>query len=369
MAVSNHIKAKQLISTAYLTLVVIMTMVTVCFAISFKYINYSNFFGDFQGVDVTRKLVIETVSIVTYLFIMRFVLQLLNSILDALQKLYWSKIIFFFSQLLILTALIIVKYFFVPNIFVLGLVYSIAPLMCLFIGSIIFFIKHKFLAPSIFDFDTKLIKELFSMGFKFFLIQINMLILFQSSNFIIINYIGSSEVVKYNIAFNLFSMMNIAFSTVAAPYWAAYSSAWFQNDFEWIKQAQKRLIVVWFIVALISFVVLICSTFIYKLWLGNEINIPFDLSLSIYVYMLLFTFGMIYNTFINSTGKVLFQTISLTALTLIYIPLVIFMIRYLDLGLIAIPISLCIISLYTLILAPIQSRRLLSGTTRGILSK
>jgi O-antigen/teichoic acid export membrane protein len=213
------------------------------------------------------------------------------------------------------------------------------------------------------------VKEIYSIGFKFLLIQINMLILFQSSNFIIINFIGSSEVVKYNIAFNLFSMMNIAFSTIASPYWAAYSNAWFQKDIAWIKSAQKKLFYIWIAIVSISFIVLLLSDFIYKIWIGNRVDIPFSLSFNIFIYMSLFTFGLIYNTFVNSTGKVFLQTISLTVLTLLYIPIVLFFINRLKLGLNSIPVALSVIALYTVIIAPLQSKKILSGLAKGILNK
>jgi O-antigen/teichoic acid export membrane protein len=369
MAKSDHTKAKQLISTAYLTLIFVMSLVIVAFLISLSYIDYIKFFGNLKEIDISEKMILETISVVIYLFILRFIFQLINPILDALQKLYWTKIIFFVSQLIILVTLILIKYFIVPNIFIMGIIFSLSPLICLLIGSIIFFAKHQFLLPSIFEFKLKLVKELFSMGLKFFLIQINMIVLFQSSNFIIVNNIGPSEVVKYNVAFNLFSMMNIAFSTVAAPYWSAYSNAWFQKDIDWIKRAQKKIFILWLFLAIISFFVLILSKSIYSLWVGDRVSIPFSLSLSVYFYMLLFTFGMIYNTFINSTGKVLLQTVSLSILTIIYIPLVQFLLKHFQLGLSAIPISLSIVSIYTVIIAPIQSNLLLKGRAKGIFNK
>ena len=369
VAMSDYNKAKKLISTAYFTIFLIMILVAVLFFFGSKNISYARVFGNPDSSVISADLLFKTVNIVAYVFILRFIFQLINSIVDALQKLFWAKVIFFISQLLILGALIIVKYFFEPDIIILGLIFSLSPVICLLFGSVVFFGQHPNLRPSIFEIDLSLVKELYSIGFKFLLIQINMLVLFQSSNFIIINFIGASEVVKYNVAFNLFSMMNIAFSTIAAPYWAAYSNAWFQRDIDWIKSAQKKLFFIWIAIVVVSLIVLILSDYIYYLWIGNRINIPFSLSLSVFIYMSLFTFGMIYNTFINSTGKVLLQTISLTVLTLLYIPLVVFLINKLQLGLNSIPTALSIVALYTVIIAPLQSYKLLTGTAKGILNR
>lgn len=369
LAKFDYSKAKKLISTAYFTIGLIMSIVAILFFLFSKNLSYVRIFGNPDFSIISAEMLFSTVNIVAYVFILRFVFQLINPIMEAMQKLFWTKLLFFISQLVVLGALIMVKFFVEPNIIILGLIFSLSPVICLLIGSIVFFWKHHHLSPSIFDVDVSLIKDIYSVGFKFLLIQISMLVLFQSSNFIIINFIGASEVVKYNVAFNLFSMMNIAFSSIAAPYWAAYSNAWFQKDIEWIRSAQKKLLYIWIAIVSVSFIVLLFSDYIYLFWIGDRLSIPFSLSLSVFIYMSLFTFGMIYNTFINSTGKIFLQTISLSILTLLYIPLVILLIKSLKLGLIAIPLALSIVALYTVIIAPLQSHKLLTGMATGILNK
>ena len=369
IAKADYKKAKKLISTAYVTIIMIMSLVALMFFFLSKKINYVNIFGNPSPSVIDPETLFKTINLVVYFFILRFVFQLINPIMEAIQKLFWTKIIFFTSQLMILLVLVSLKYFIEPDIVILGLVFSVSPVVCLIIGSLIFFWENKNLKPSIHDVDFALVRDLYSVGFRFLLIQINMLILFQSSNFIIINYIGASEVVKYNVAFNLFSMMNIAFSTIAAPYWAAYANAWFQKDIEWIKIAQKKLRLIWTTVVIISLVVLMLSDYIYLLWVGKRVSIPFELSFYVFIYMALFTFGMIYNTFINSTGKILLQTVSLTILTLMYIPLVLFFINYVKFGLNSIPLALSIVALYTVFVAPLQSKKLILGTAKGIYNK
>jgi O-antigen/teichoic acid export membrane protein len=369
LAKSDFKLAKRLISTSYFTIILMMLIVGVLYNIIAININIAEIFGNPNENIVSNKLLIYTTNFVIYVFLVRFVLQLINPIFESMQKLYSVKLILLLSQLLVLTILFIIKYNYFGNIFVLGIIFSLSPVLILFISSIIFFINNKNIAPNIKSIDFKLLKNIYSLGIKFFIIQLNMLVLFQSSNFIIINYIGAEEVVKYNVVFNLFSMMNIAFSTISAPYWSAYTNAWIENDVKWIKNSQIKLIKIWGIICVISLIVLLISDRIYILWIGDKVSIPFTLSLSIYLYMCMFTFGMIYNIFVNSTGKVLLQTISLTILTIIFIPLVIFLINNFNLGLNAIPIALLTVSLYTVIIAPIQSKKIINGTARGIFNR
>jgi O-antigen/teichoic acid export membrane protein len=164
-------------------------------------------------------------------------------------------------------------------------------------------------------------------------------------------------------------MMNIAFSTISAPYWSAFTYAWVQKDFDWIKKAQRKLIYIWLFVVATSFVVLFFSDYLYSIWVGDKVLVPVSLSIAVFVYMVIFTFGMIYNVFINSTGKIYLQTISLSILTVLYIPLVLFFINKLQWGVNSIPVALSIVSIYTVIISPVQSKRILKGSANGIWNK
>lgn len=361
--------AKRLISTAYFVLAIIMSLVALVFFLLSGFIDAVRIVGNPHDSVISHQIIVNTVNTVVFVFILRFVLQLINPIFDALQMLYSTKIIMVVSQILILITLMVIRNRVEGNILILGLTFSLAPVFALLVFSFVFFLKNRQYAPSLKMVDLKLTKSLYSLGFRFFLVQLNMLVLFQSTNFIIINYIGSSEVVQYNIAFSLFSMMNVGFATIAAPYWSAYTIAWNQKDFAWIRSAQKKLMKIWVVMMLVSLVVLFFSPQIYKLWIGSHVTIDFTLSTLLYVYMGVITFGLIYNTFINSTGKILLQTMVLTVLTIFFIPLVILLINKFEMGLYAIPISLIFVGLYTVVVAPIQSKRLLSGTAKGIFNQ
>lgn len=369
IAKSDFVTSRTLISTAFLTIMLIMCIAASVFFILTENFDITKIFGASNSSRICHEALLETVNIVAYIFFFRFVCQLINPILEAFQKMYWSRVIHFFSQLLILMLLIALKYTATPSILILGIIFSIAPVFCSIIGIVIFFWKSPEFRPSIFLIDFKCTKELYSVGLKFFLIQLNMLVLFQSSNLLIVNFIGPKEVVKYNIALNLFSMMNIAFSTISAPYWSAFTYAWVQKDIDWIKKAQRKLIYIWLFVVATSFVVLFFSDYLYSIWVGDKVLVPVSLSIAVFVYMVIFTFGMIYNVFINSTGKIYLQTIALSILTVLYIPLVLFFINILQWGVNSIPVALSIVSIYTVIISPVQSKRILKGSANGIWNK
>ena len=60
---------------------------------------------------------------------------------------------------------------------------------------------------------------------------------------------------------------------------------------------------------------------------------------------------------------------ALGMVTFVYIPLVLFMVKFLKLGLISIPLSLIFSNFYSLFVARMQYKKLISGTAKGIWNK
>jgi O-antigen/teichoic acid export membrane protein len=366
LAEKNNEKAREYVSTAYAVMIVIMGTLSLAYFIISGYVNWVEIF---KLNSKYGQLIQKTIGIVVYLFFARFILQLVNVILDAMQKLYLAKIYNALSQFIILLSILLFSYVTKGDILKLGIIFSSAPLLIFLIASIWLFSKYSYLTPSIRHFKLSLVRDLYSLGLKFFFIQISMILLFQTTNILIIRFFGPTEVVQYSVAYNLFSMITIAFSTISAPYWAAYTNAWTLGDIGWIKDTNKKLMKIWIFIVSFAFLVLVFSERIYFLWLRRDLHIPFSLSLAVYIYMCIFSFTGIYNMFINGIGKVQLQIISLGISTILFFPILFLFIKVFGWGLISFPIALMVISNYSLIIAPMQYRALINGTAKGIMNK
>ena len=73
--------------------------------------------------------------------------------------------------------------------------------------------------------------------------------------------------------------------------------------------------------------------------------------------------------FINGTGKIRIQSITLAVMTLLYIPLAFLLVKILNIGLIAIPLSLIVTDFYSLFIARTQYKRLLNNRATGLWNK
>jgi O-antigen/teichoic acid export membrane protein len=367
LAKNNYSLAKTYISTTYFSVGFLMLIAIFLFSIFGWYIDWSKVFN----VDASMSLYLKKiVYIVMILFFFRFFLQLISNILTAFQLPVVASAISTISNILIVIIIFGLSKITTGNLLTLSIVMSAIPvLIYIFFSFYLYNTKYKNVSPSFHYIDKTKIKNLLGIGIKFFIIQISMIILFQSSNFLIIQLFGSDEVVQYNIAYKLFVNLSIVFSIVMNPFWVLFTDAWTRKEIQWIKQSIKKLLVIWLLISICGLIVLCYSDEIYGLWVGKKIIIPFRLSLFICVYFIIFIFGGVFNMFINGVGKLQLQLICLTVSSFIYIPMVLLFAKVFNMGLISIPIALILSNFYSIIIAPIQYIKLINGKAKGIFLK
>lgn len=126
----------------------------------------------------------------------------------------------------------------------------------------------------------------------------------------------------------------------------------------------NKLEKMWLLCIPVLLIMILCSEFFFKVWLGESVNIPMSLSVSISLYMLFQILGNIYMYMINGTSKVRIQMIIYILFSFVSIPLISYFAKNIGLeGIVLIP---SIIYLIQGILGRIQIRKLINGTAKGI---
>lgn len=196
-----------------------------------------------------------------------------------------------------------------------------------------------------------------------FIDELNVYSAFTSICFLILTPIGS------RLKSNDFSIGFILFDMLVQPYWTAFTDAWVKKDIDWIKDSIAKLLRIWKIISLCCMLILLLSPVIYKIWIGDSIHIPFILSAVMCLYFICKCYGGTYNMFINGTGKIRIQSITLAAMVLLYFPLAYLLAKILNIGLIAIPLSLIFTDIYSLFIAKIHYKRLINNKAAGLWNK
>ena len=208
------------------------------------------------------------------------------------------------------------------------------------------------------------VKDLFSLGTKFFIIQIAGVLLYETNNIIISQLFGPAEVTPYNIAFKYFNIIMMFFIIVITPFWSAFTEAWIKKEFEWIKSIVQKLLNIWRLIILIVILMLIISPWVYQVWIGEHISIPFGLSALVGLCVLSNCWNGIFSHFLNGIGKIRLQLYMSAFVAFMNIPTAIFLGK--ELGIIGVLASNLLFALVQAIIAYLQYSRLITQRAIGI---
>jgi len=249
-------------------------------------------------------------------------------------------------------------------------VFSGIPVLVLVVASIYFYgTQYKHIAPSFKSVNFKYAKNLLNLGIQFFFIQIAGLIIYQSSNLIIAQFFGTVEVTVYNIGYKYFQIITMIFSIILTPFWAAYTEAWAKDDIQWIKNSVAKLLKLWMLTGVVGIIMLLFADQFYYLWVGDKVKVPFELSLTLLIYFMTYTFGGIYVMFINGVGKIKIQMYSAFLGSIIFIVASIVMIKYFHWGIKSLLIAMILSNFNGIILSPIQYKKIINKTATGLWNK
>jgi O-antigen/teichoic acid export membrane protein len=350
-------KAKSYVSTAYFSISLLCCLLFAIFVVLNQFINWNSILHVPKEIDENLKAI---ALILFSMFSIQFILQLINSILLSDQQPARVSLYNMLSNLFVLLAITLLIKFTKESLFHIAFVFSIIPVVVLAIVNIYYFRNNfKHFSPSLKKIDFHVLKDVLGLGVKFFVIQISVLIFFQTSNFLICRYFSPELVTPYNIAFRYFGIITMVFSIITAPYWSAYTEAYVKQDFEWISNSLKQLFRMWLVLVFVAILMLVFSNYAYHLWVGDKIQIDFKISLFMMLYTIIISFGNIYIMVLNGIGKIRIQMMVNVIGMLLFIPLSYYLAVVLKTGIVGIIIATIICSIYGTAIAPFEVKRIL----------
>lgn len=371
LATKDYEQAKIYVSTTYAILSLIILVVGIVFLVLNGFIPWTSVLNT---TSIDNASLSRIAIIVFSFFFLRFVLKLIGTILTADQKPAIANSFGPIGNLIKLLLIYLLTLTTSGSLEYLAWVISIVPTLVLIAVSVYFFNKdYKYIRPSLSHVKMEYVSDLMNLGLKFFFIQISALVIFQSSNILIAQYFGPEEVTPYNIGFKLFSFINMIFAIIVSPYWSAFTEAWVKKDLKWIRNSVRTLFYIWLAMVGASLILLLMSDMIFEFWLGKDkmatIDITQKLRISLIIYFLLFAFGSVFNMFINGVGKIKVQLISLVIGAIIFIPLSIFFIKHLNMGIEGVVYASILANFYSPFIAPIQYFKIINNKANGIWNK
>ncbi len=364
IANGNHKLAKTYVSTTYATLIIIITFVLILFYGVNISIDWSIILNTGDNPILKKELSYLAVVVFTS-FGLTFVLNLIAVILSADQQSAKSALFDLIGKALSLLFIYILTRVSKSSLLSLGLIYcTISPLV-LVVSTIWFFNKkYKPYRPSLKSVDFSKAKDLFSLGIKFFVIQIAAILLYQTNNMVITQLFGPAMVTSYNVAFKYFSVLIMGFMIIVSPFWSAFTEAWAKQDIAWIKSIMQKLIKLWFVVVACGIIMFLFSRFIFKVWIGNNFTVPLSISILTLSWIILNAWNGIFSNFLNGVGKIKLQLYLGISAAVVNLPLSVWLGK--KIGIEGLLFSNVLLASLQSVIYPIQFNKIIKRRANGI---
>lgn len=358
--------AKQYVSTTYFTIGGIVLGLFFIVSIANQFIDWASVLNvEACYSDELRKVF----GVLVTFFCLNMVVRLFLSLLTADQRPAVGSILGVIGQLLSLLAIYLLTKLSEGSLLKLAIFYAGIPTLTMFCWSVLgfCFTRYRQYAPRYSAFRKSLIKDIFNLGLKFFLIYLCLIVIFQIINITISRELGPDYVTQYNVAHRYFNIINAVAMIIITPFWSAFTDAYHKNDIGWMKRVKLTLEILWLFAVIIAVGMVFFADIFYHYWIGDEVEIGTDLTIGMAVFVLMQTLGALYMNLINGVGTVKLQLIIYVIFAVISYPLMLYSCRSFGLMGILIAPSLCY--LVQAVFAKIQIEKILNGNSTGIWSK
>lgn len=307
----------------------------------------------------------EIVYVAFAIFCLNFIFKFIGNVYLALQLPAVNNLMGVIGHLLSLIIIFILTKTTTGSLFWVAVAYSASPLLVYLIAYPITFCKiYPDLLPSIKQFRWSYLKDLFNIGVQFFLLQLSGILLFAFANLLISHLFGPENVTPYNIAYRYFSLVPMVMNIIIAPMWSATTEAYAKGDIEWIKRTMNSIKKI-LVLATVSLVVMIfISKFVYHIWVGNDVEIPYSLSSLMALYIAILIWSLAYSNFLNGLGKLRLQTINTVVVALLFCPVCYILGKHF--GIVGVVGGMCVLNITGVVLNIIQLKKLIKNTAQGI---
>jgi O-antigen/teichoic acid export membrane protein len=364
LAQQNFEKARIYVSTTYVIITLIAVVLMCGYFAAASFVNWQSVFN---SKFIPEKNLYNVVSIVSVFFLLKFITDIINTVSASFQMISVSSILVFLSNLCLTLSVWLLTITTKSNLLLLAFFLSAIPFIVSLCANLYLFYKHfKIVRPSIKYLDFKQSSSIISLGSQFFILQIVSLVIFQTDNILIAQLFHPSDVTDFNVAYKYYSIITIVFTLILAPYWSAFTEAYFTKDLNWISKTMEKLFKYWFISLIFLVIMLIFVDYIIELWIGNKVKIPLNLSLSICFYVAISNWNSILASFLNGVGKIRIQIFIAMIVGVFNIPLSLTFVKVFNWSTFAMPAANSVCLALGSLVCYIQYKKIINNDAKGI---
>ncbi len=366
LALNDTKSARTAVSSTFamLTIIILPTLLLLLL-----YIHFTNVYELFNA-DCNQVENLPLVLSVAVVFVCStFVFKCIGNFYMGLQLPAVNNLLIAIAQTLALLGTAIIYYLGIRSLFWVAMVNTVSPLLVyLLCFPVTFWKRYPELCPSWRYVTKQGIRSLFGLSVNFFIIQVSGIVLFMSSNVFISHYFSPEYVTPYQIAYRYFMVLQLLLTIVCVPYWSAITDAYKLNDYQWIRRANHVLNRITLGIVALAILMVLASKFVFRLWIGQEVEVPFDMVLIVAAYVLIITVSMRFAYVPNGFGTLRLQLYYNVGAAVFYLVAATLVAKYLH-NLNLLLLLMCFTHLPGMILYYIQCRKLVNKKATGIWMK
>ncbi len=365
LAVGDYQRGRRLVSTTYLTVAMIFIPLSAILYFCLPLISWTSLLNVGQGYEES---ILQGLRIVSLMICVQMMANVIVSVLAAYQRVAFSQSFLVIGNVLAYILILILSKTVPGSLTLLVFVLGGTPILVTIIGSIVMYRGScRDVRPSWRCIDLSMVKELLSLGSKFFLINIQWVVVYQTTN-ILISHVSSPEMVTaYNIAYRFLSLTLVIYTNVTYSLWTAYTDAYAKGDRPWMINMRRKMNKLLAMCLMLCFVFAAISVPVYKIWVGDKAVIPMAMTWWVAITIASKCFMQLNETFTIGVGKIYLESIVMIIGAIIYIPATLFLARFLD--------QYAVLAVQSVLYATygvvcyLQTTKLLNGTAAGIWNK
>jgi O-antigen/teichoic acid export membrane protein len=359
LARRDYLTVRQVVSSTYVAVgVIVLSAYVIFFGVSWL-INWQHVFN---VTSISNKQLNIVMLFCSFVLFLDFLLSLVNQVLNAYQQSSLAGISQIITNGCGLMLMYILLHITKGSLLLVAFSYGGASILAKIIVSWRFFSKQREARPSFCYYKWKIVRSITGLSLSFFIIQLAAMVFFAKDNVIIVQVLGPEYVTKYSLVVKIFSIVTFGQGIVLAPLWSAYTDAYAKGDVKWMRNTMRKMNLL--MLPVIAGIIILCliSPVILRYWVGNSGIVKTSLVWLIGLYTIVSVWNNNFASFINGTGKLRLSLLVAPIITVVNIPLSIFMAHHYGLDGMVIATIICLLPIA--ILSPVQYKMILNSTEK-----
>jgi O-antigen/teichoic acid export membrane protein len=349
------------IKSTYKTCLVIALGIFLFFALIFTLLDVKTFLNiSFESSFVTKLFLVNV-----FFFCVNFILNTHKSLFVGVHKGKYAEQSIAVNQIVLLFFLFIPRFFFKSfddesKLYLISCINGFVGLFINLTYSYIFFKSEKLNLFTKEKTPKKYLKGIYSLGLKYMLIQVGMLFLFSSDNYILAYFLGPKEIVNYEIVSKYFQFPLMILTSGMSPLWSLFAKHYLEKDKLWLKMCFKKFNYFYILILVGMFLSVVLATPIMKIWISKNFQVSSVLLISVSIMISLRIFTTFYSYFFNGIGNLKSYLFLLLISVILKIPLSFLFIK-LNFGISSVVLSsICCLLMWSII-QPLEAYKIVGA--------